>query len=104
MQNKKHSHTGVLMNHPILGKPAPFHTHITFTSGDRHKELTHPDKLESTITRLLRGPAAQMGIIKEVKIVEVATDCIVFLASADSPLRLPTVKFPVPPAQNSSQK
>ena len=57
-----------------------FTTHITFTSGDSHKEepITS-DKLESTITRLLRGPAAQMGIIKEVKIVDM-TDCIVFLA------------------------
>ena len=92
------------MNHPLSPKPAPFHTHITFDTGDGHMETTDADKLESTITRLLRGPAAQMGIIKEVKIVEVATDCIVFLASADSPLRLPTVKFPVPAAQNSSQK
>ena len=57
-----------------------FTTHITFTSGDSHKEepITS-DKLESTVTRLLRGPAAQMGIIKEVKIVDM-TDCIVFLA------------------------
>ena len=57
-----------------------FTTHITFTSGDSHKEepITS-DKLESTITRLLRGPAAIMGIIKEVKIVD-QMDCIVFLA------------------------
>ena len=68
------------MNHPLSPKPAPFHTHITFDTGDGHMETTDADKLESTITRLLRGPAAQMGMIKEVKIVEVATDCIVFLA------------------------
>ena len=76
-----------------------FTTHITFTSGDSHKEepIT-ADKIESTITRLLRGPAAQMGIIKEVRIVD-NMDCIVFLASADSPLRLPTIKFPVPASQ-----
>jgi len=57
-----------------------FTTHITFTSGDSHKEEpVTGDKLGSTITRLLRGPAAQMGIIKEVKIVD-QMDCIVFLA------------------------
>ena len=68
------------MNHPLSPKPAPFHTHITFVSGDGHMETTDEDKLASTIGRLLTGPAAKMGIIKEVKIVEVATDCIVFLA------------------------
>ena len=68
------------MNHPLSPKPAPFHTHITFTSGDGHMETTDEDKLTSTIGRLLTGPAARMGIIKEVKIVEVATDSIVFLA------------------------
>ena len=57
-----------------------FTTHITFTSGDSHKEEpVTSDKLGSTITRLLRGPAAVMGIIKEVKIVD-QMDCIVFLA------------------------
>ena len=57
-----------------------FTTYITFTSGDTHKEepIT-ADKVGSTITRLVRGPAAQMGIIKEVKIVD-NWDCIVFLA------------------------
>ena len=57
-----------------------FTTHITFTSGDSHKEdpIT-ADKLASTITRLVRGPAAQLGMIKEVKIVD-NMDCIVFLA------------------------
>ena len=83
------------MNHPLSPKPAPFHTHITFVGGDGHMETTDEDKLSSTITRLLRGPAAQMGIIKEVKIVEVATDCIVFLARDNN------VVFP---PQNNSQK
>ena len=48
-----------------------FTTHITFTSGDSHKEdpIT-ADKLSSTITRLCEGPAAVMGIIEEVKIVD----------------------------------
>ena len=57
-----------------------FTTHITFASGDTHKEepITE-DKLRGTITRLLRGPAAAAGMIKEVKIVD-TWDCIVFLA------------------------
>ena len=57
-----------------------FTTHITFTSGDSHKEepITG-DKILSTITRLVRGPAAMAGMIKEVKIVD-QMDCIVFLA------------------------
>ena len=48
-----------------------FTTHITFTSGDTHKE--EPVKaagLASTITRLCDGPAAAMGIIKRVIIVD----------------------------------
>ena len=71
-----------------------FTTHITFTSGDTNKETTREDQLGSTITRLLRGPAAMMGIIKEVKIVD-QMDCIVFLA------RDGNVVFP---PQNNSQK
>ena len=72
-----------------------FTTHITFTSGDTHKEdpITE-DKLVSTITRLLQGPAAQMGMIKEVKIVD-TMDCIIFLARDNN------VVFP---PQNKSQK
>lgn len=48
-----------------------FITHITFTSGDSHKEdpIT-ADKLGSTITRLCDGPAAAMGIIKRAIIVD----------------------------------
>ena len=57
-----------------------FTTHITFASGDTHTEAPITgDKLGSTITRLIQGPAAQMGMIKEVKIVDMM-DCIVFLA------------------------
>ena len=67
-----------------------FTTHITFVSGDSHKEEpVTSDKLGSTITRLLRGPAAMMGIIKEVKIVD-QSDCIVFLARDNN------VVFPKP--------
>ena len=67
-----------------------FTTHITFVSGDSHKEEpVTSDKLVSTITRLTRGPAAMMGIIKEVKIVD-QMDCIVFLARDNN------VVFPKP--------
>ena len=71
-----------------------FTTHITFTSGDTHKEdpITE-NKLGSTITRLLVGPAAQMGMIKEFKIVD-QMDCIVFLARDNK------VVFPAQKAQN----
>ena len=57
-----------------------FTTYVTFKSGDLHKEdpIT-ADQLGSTIQRLLRGPAAMMGMIKEVKIVDIS-DCTVFLA------------------------
>ena len=72
-----------------------FTTYITFTTGDTHKEDTPSGQIMSTIKRLVTGPAAQMGMIKEVKIVEVATDCVVFLARANN------VVFPKP---NNSQK
>ena len=42
-----------------------FTTHITFTSGDTHKEEPITD-LGPTITRLCEGPAAAMGMIKRV--------------------------------------
>ena len=82
-----HTNKGVLME--------TFTTHITFRSGDTHKEdpITS-DKLGSTITRLLSGPAASIGMIKEVKIVD-QMDCIVFLARNN--------KIVFPP-QNNSQK
>ncbi len=68
-----------------------FTTHITFASGDTHKEdPIDASKLVSTITRLTRGPAAMMGMIKEVKIVDMS-DCIVFLAKDNK------ILFPKPP-------
>ena len=79
-----------------------FTTHITFSSGDTHKEARiSADQLGSTITRLLQGPAAQMGMIKEVKIVD-SLDCIVFLAR--TPNRFEPIAnhiiFPKPPQKN----
>lgn len=49
-----------------------FTTHITFSHGGGYlKENPIPgDKLVSTITRLCDGPAAVMGMIKEVRIVD----------------------------------
>lgn len=51
-------------------------THITFISGDSHREdpIT-ADKLASTVQRLTMGPAAMMGIIKRAIIVD-SGDCI----------------------------
>jgi hypothetical protein len=50
-----------------------FTTHITFTSGDSHREdpIT-AESLSSTITRLCDGPAAVMGIIDRAIIVDQA--------------------------------
>ena len=56
-----------------------YKTFITFTTGDGHEEATPETEIVSTIRRLLQGPAAKMGMIKEVKIVDMM-DCIVFLA------------------------
>ena len=80
-----------------------FTTHITFWDAGSHKEdpITE-DKLGSTITRLIQGPAAQMGMIREVKIVD-TWDCIVFLAR--TPNRFEAIAnhivFPKPPQKSS---
>ena len=76
-----------------------FTTHITFTSGDTHKEdpITNVEELGATIGRLVYGPAAKMGIIKEVKIVD-QLDCIVFLARDNK------IVFPDPNATIRDQK
>ena len=79
-----------------------FTTHITFWDAGSHKEdpITE-DKLGSTISRLIQGPAAQMGMIREVKIVD-TWDCIVFLAR--TPNRFEAIAnhivFPKPPQKN----
>ena len=78
------------MNHPNSPKPEAFATYITFASGDTHKEDTSENELASTITRLLRGPAAVMGIIDEVRIVD-SGDCLVFHAIKNQ------IIFPKPP-------
>ena len=74
-------------------------THITFRSGDTHKEdpITSVEELGSTITRLLYGPAAKIGMIKEFKIVD-QMDCIVFLARNNK------IVFPNPDATIREQK
>ena len=73
-----------------------FTTHITFDTGDTHVEDTPSDKVVSTITRLLRGPAAMAGLIKEVKIVDMS-DCIVFLTRGNK------ILFPAPGAKNPNK-
>ena len=73
-----------------------FTTHITFSSGDTHREDTNSGQIMSTITRLIKGPAAQMGMIKEVKIVDMM-DCIVFLARDNK------ILFPPHPAEKNEK-
>lgn len=65
-----------------------FKTYITFEDGSYHCEHTAETDVSSTIMRLLRGPAAKMGMIKEFRIVD-ATDCTVFLAQ-DNKIIFPT--------------
>ena len=61
-----------------------FTTHITFTSGDTHKEEpVTADKLGSTITRLCDGPAAAMGIIKRAIIVDSSDSICVEIMGRD---------------------
>ena len=54
-----------------------FKVYITFKTGDTHVEDQPLDNLRSTIQRLTTGPAAMMGMISEVKVVD-TLDCIVF--------------------------
>ena len=58
------------------------------------KEITPVDSVDATITRWTKGPAAQAGKIKEVRIVDM-DDRLIFLAQNNS------VVFPPP---NNSQK
>ena len=81
-----------------------FTTHIEFWDAGSHKEdpITE-DKLGSTIGRLLYGPAAQMGMIKEVKIVD-QSDCIVFLARTPNRFEAIANHICFPKADKKDQK
>ena len=61
-------------------KEETYNVHIKFTSGDRHIE---PNKnwrqVMSAISRLHNGPAAKLGLIQEVRIVDMM-DCVIFLS------------------------
>jgi hypothetical protein len=59
-----------------------FKVYITFENGSTHTEDQPLDNLRSTIQRLTTGPAAMMGIISEVRIVD-TLDCIVFHSKAN---------------------
>ena len=50
---------------------------ITFTNGDSHTEEHGGDTLISALQRLTFGPAARMGIISKVKVVDYL-DCVSF--------------------------
>ena len=57
-----------------------FRIWITFETGDSHLDTDWctQEALLSSLRRLLHGPAAKMGIIAEIKVVD-TMDCIVFL-------------------------
>lgn len=54
-----------------------FKTYITFTTGDKNTENTAESNLISTVNRLTRGPAALLGMIDTVTIID-SMDRIVF--------------------------
>jgi len=55
-----------------------FDVYITFVSKDQTVEHHTEDTLLRALERLTRGPAAQMGLIHEVKVVD-TMDCTNFL-------------------------
>tara|TARA_X000001388_G_C2206331_1_gene113244 strand:- start:196 stop:414 length:219 start_codon:yes stop_codon:yes gene_type:complete len=57
-----------------------FRIWITFETGDRHLDTDwcEQEQLLSSLQRLLHGPAARMGIISEIKVIDMM-DCTVFL-------------------------
>jgi hypothetical protein len=65
-----------------------FTTYILFENGVPFREETPEDQVKDTIMRLLRGPAAQAGMIKEFRIVD-QMDNTVFLAR-DNEIIFPT--------------
>ena len=70
-------------------------TYVTFEDGSGTDEETSQEALGSTIKRLTLGPAARLGIIKEIKIVDIY-DCIVFHAEQKEGKNLPEIVFPTP--------
>ncbi len=65
-----------------------FKVYITFPNNQVEVEEHTEDSLPAAIMRLIQGPAAQLGMIKEVKVVD-TLDCIVFLAK-DGNIIFPT--------------
>jgi hypothetical protein len=57
-----------------------FRIYVTFNTGDRHLDTDwcESQKLLEAMERLRCGPAAQAGLLKEVRVVD-NEDCIVFL-------------------------
>ncbi len=57
-----------------------FRIWIKFDNGDDHLDTDwcNQEKLMSSLQRLLHGPAAQLGIISEIKVID-TMDCVVFL-------------------------
>ena len=76
-----------------------FRIWISFETGDTHLDTDWcgQEQLLSSLQRLLHGPAARMGIITEIKVVD-TMDCIVFLARNNK------IVFPNPDATIREQK
>ena len=57
-----------------------FRIWITFENGHRHLDTDweHQTVILDSLRRLVHGPVAAMGIIKEIKVVDMS-DCIVYL-------------------------
>lgn len=57
-----------------------FRIWITFDNGQRHLDTDweHQTVILDSLARLLNGPAAAMGMIKEIKVVDMS-DCTVYL-------------------------
>ena len=57
-----------------------FRVYITFNTGDQHLDTDwcDQDTLMSSLRRLLHGPVSQMGIITEIRVIDMS-DSIVFL-------------------------
>ena len=60
-----------------------FRVYVTFKTGDRHIDTDWCDdkKLIQSLYRLIHGPVAHMGIIKEIRVVD-QDDCIIFLSQS----------------------
>ena len=74
-----------------------FRVYVTFKTGDRHIDTDWCDdkKLIQSLYRLIHGPVAHMGIIKEIRVVD-QDDYIIFLSQSGK-----QVFPPIPQSENN---